>query len=117
METFSVLKFPVQSNLLVGSGNLKVKCVVSMWSLYHKSNEISIEIQGLDPNPKSIRHSQSVNPTAASDRRVELDEVFHRVAESGAGASRSFVVGGGLLLLCLSVVLVNDAATVLIVAL
>ena len=104
METFSVLKFPVQSSLLLGSGNLKVKCVVSMWSLYHKSNEISIEIQGLDPNPKSIR--QSKNLTQLSDRQVELEEVLHRVAENGAGCQKSFMNNSPIELLLMVVIYV-----------
>ena len=109
METFSVLKFPVQSNLLLGSGNLKVKCVVSMWSLYHKSNEISIEIQGLDPNPKSIRHSQSKNLTQPADHRVELDQVFHRMTENGAGNRKSFMTNR--LLEFLSMIILNHVAS------
>jgi hypothetical protein len=43
-ETFSLLSIPIQTNLVIVSGNLKVKCVVSMWNIFHKSNEISIEI-------------------------------------------------------------------------
>ena len=65
---------------MIGSGNLKAKCVVSLWNLYHKSNEISVEIQGLDPNPKSIRmHSDST-----LEDRHEVVEVFHSLERRAA---------------------------------
>ena len=71
LDTYSLLTIPIQTNLL-NSGNLKVKCVVSMWNLFHKSNEISVEIQGLDPHPKSIRHVDAKNISAAEKNFVEV---------------------------------------------
>jgi hypothetical protein len=51
-----------------------------MWNLFHKSNEISVEIQGLDPNPKSIRHSDSKDFNQQLEQNLET--VFQSV-ESG----------------------------------
>ena len=39
---------------IVISGHLKMKCVVSSFQLYHQSNEVSIEIFGIKPTPKSV---------------------------------------------------------------
>ena len=42
---------------LATSGNLKVKCVVTLLTLYHRSNEISVETVGLvQPKLKTSRH-------------------------------------------------------------
>lgn len=53
--TSSLVSITIQPNLLT-SGNLKVKCVVTMYNLYHRSNEVSVETIGLEPKHKSIRH-------------------------------------------------------------
>ena len=42
---------------LATTGNLRVKCVVSLLTLYHRSNEISVETVGLvKPKLKTSRH-------------------------------------------------------------
>ena len=42
---------------LATTGNLRVKCVVSLLTLYHRSNEISVETVGLvQPKLKTSRH-------------------------------------------------------------
>ncbi len=40
----------------VSTGNIKIKCLASLWDLYHKSNEVSVETLGSVPNPKLIKH-------------------------------------------------------------
>ena len=47
-----------------------------MWNLFHKSNEISVEIQGLDPHPKSIRHVDAKNISAAEKNFVEVLQIY-----------------------------------------
>ncbi len=89
LDTYSLLAIPIQTNLLT-SGNLKVKCVVSMWNLFHKSNEISVEIQGLDPNPKSIRHSDAKNISKLEISSNKYEEIFHSV-ESGQSKCSSAI--------------------------
>ena len=51
-----------------------------MWNLFHKSNEISVEIQGLDPNPKSIRHSDSKD--FEEKEKEKLKQNFETVLQS-----------------------------------
>ena len=51
---------------LATSGNLRVKCVVSLLTLYHRSNEISVETIGLVlPKRKTSRH---LPPTMYNDK-------------------------------------------------
>lgn len=52
--TGSRLNF-VLDNEVMSSGNLKIKCVVSSFQLYHQSNEVSIETFGIRPTPKSVK--------------------------------------------------------------
>ena len=52
-ETSSRLKLVIDSNVMT-SGNLKIKCVVSSFQLYHQSNEVSIETFGVKPTPESV---------------------------------------------------------------
>ena len=65
-----------------------------MWNLFHKSNEISVEIQGLDPHPKSILHVDAKNISAAEKNFVEVLHTY----ESG----QSSVAVAKLIILSLS---------------
>jgi hypothetical protein len=51
--TSSRLKLIMDNNVMT-SGNLKIKCVVSSFQLYHQSNEVSVETFGAKPKPKSV---------------------------------------------------------------
>ena len=55
--TFSRLKLVIDSNVMT-SGHLKIKCEVSLFQLYHQSNEVSIKILGINPTPKSVLQRQ-----------------------------------------------------------
>ena len=72
---------------LATSGNLKVKCVVTLLTLYHRSNEISVETVGLvQPKLKTSRH---LPPTMFNDIDSENNQVFknnHRQYLNGASA-------------------------------
>ena len=55
-STSSLISIVMRPDLAT-SGNLKVKCVVTLLTLYHRSNEISVETVGLvKPKLKSSRH-------------------------------------------------------------
>lgn len=56
-ETSSRLRLVIDSHVMT-SGNLKIKCVVSSFQLYHQSNEVSIETFGVKPTPKSVVQRQ-----------------------------------------------------------
>ena len=55
--TFSRLKIVIDSKIMT-SGVLKIKCVVSLFQLYHQSNEVIIETFGIKPTPKSVVQRQ-----------------------------------------------------------
>ena len=55
--TSSRVKLVIDSNVMT-SGHLKIKCVVSLFHLYHQSNEVSIETLGINPTPKSVLQRQ-----------------------------------------------------------
>jgi len=42
---------------------------VSLWDLYHKSNEVSVETFGSIPSPKSIKH---IEPTENQGARLNV---------------------------------------------
>ena len=63
-ETKSQLKLVIDNNVM-SSGNLKIKCVVHSYQLYHQSNEVSIETFGIKPTPKSVVQKPFV-PTVAT---------------------------------------------------
>ena len=55
----SLISIQMRSDLAT-TGNLRVKCVVSLLTLYHRSNEISVETVGLvQPKLKTSRHLKS----------------------------------------------------------
>ena len=56
LATSSLISIVMRPELAT-SGNLKVKCVVTLLTLYHRSNEISVETVGLvQPKLKTSRH-------------------------------------------------------------
>ena len=62
-ETKSRLTLVID-NTVMSSGNLKIKCVVHSYQLYHQSNEVSIETFGIKPTPKSVVQKPFI-PTAS----------------------------------------------------
>ena len=74
---------------LATSGNLKVKCVVTLLTLYHRSNEISVETVGLvQPKLKTSRH---LPPTMFND--MDSDNVFNNNGKYLNGASAGYFAG------------------------
>ena len=74
---------------LATSGNLKVKCVVTLLTLYHRSNEISVETVGLvQPKLKTSRH---LPPTMFND--MDSDNVFNNNGNYLNGASAGYFAG------------------------
>ena len=77
--TSSRLKLVIDSNVMT-SGHLKIKCVVSLFHLYHQSNEVSIETLGINPTPKSVLQRQCndletiLKPSASSKSTDRLHD-------------------------------------------
>ena len=67
-ETSSKLSLIIDDTIIT-TGNLKIKCVVDSFGLYHKSNEVSIETFGLKPTPKSVQ----MQPQTASEVIEEIE--------------------------------------------
>ena len=69
-ETKSRLKLVIDSTVMT-SGNLKIKCVVHSFQLYHQSNEVSIETFGIKPTPKSVVQKPFI-PTATTSNEGSI---------------------------------------------
>ena len=69
-ETTSRLTLVID-NTVMSSGNLKIKCVVHSYQLYHQSNEVSIETFGIKPTPKSVVQKPFI-PTAITGTGVRI---------------------------------------------
>ena len=69
-ETKSRLKLVIDSTVMT-SGNLKIKCVVHSFQLYHQSNEVSIETFGIKPTPKSVVQKPFI-PTATTSNSNDI---------------------------------------------
>ena len=69
-ETKSRLKLVIDSTVMT-SGNLKIKCVVHSYQLYHQSNEVSIETFGIKPTPKSVVQKPFI-PTATTSNSDDI---------------------------------------------
>lgn len=78
-ETTSRLRLVIDGHVMT-SGNLKIKCVVSSFQLYHQSNEVSIETFGVKPTPKSVVQRQTpaseVNLESSASASSKLQGVF-----------------------------------------
>ena len=79
----SLISIQMRSDLAT-TGNLRVKCVVSLLTLYHRSNEISVETVGLEqPKLKTSRHLKS------TEYNDNLDHIFNQNLHSyGANADK-----------------------------
>ena len=74
LSTSSLISIVMRPDLAT-SGNLKVKCVVTLLTLYHRSNEVSVETIGLvKPKLKSSRH---LPPNLSIDRSSAGDDNLH----------------------------------------
>ena len=78
---------------IMTSGNLKIKCVVDSFELYHKSNEISIETFGLKPTPKSVQLQPQQTSTNAEVTFVAIESM-----ESSRGCHGIFTISNSLLI-------------------
>ena len=78
---------------IMTSGNLKIKCVVDSFELYHKSNEISIETFGLKPTPKSVQ----LQPQQTSTNAEVTFEAIEST-ESSRGCHGIFTISNSLLI-------------------
>ena len=78
--TSSLISIVIRPELAT-SGNLRVKCVVSLLTLYHRSNEISVETIGLvQPKLKTSRH---LPPTMVNDETRSVD--YHNIFKNTQG--------------------------------
>ena len=74
LSTSSLISIVMRPDLAT-SGNLKVKCVVTLLTLYHRSNEISVETVGLvKPKLKSSRH---LSPLSIDGHSGNGDYLLH----------------------------------------
>ena len=72
---------------LATTGNLRVKCVVSLLTLYHRSNEISVETVGLvQPKLKTSRHLKSTEYNHNADHMFNQNP--HSYINDGANADK-----------------------------
>ena len=73
---------------LATTGNLRVKCVVSLLTLYHRSNEISVETVGLvQPKLKTSRHLKSTEEYNDNADHM-FNQNLHSYINDGASADK-----------------------------
>ena len=82
----SLVSIQMHSDLAT-TGNLRVKCVVSLLTLYHRSNEISVETVGLvQPKLKTSRHLKSTEYNHNADHMYNQN--LHSYINDGANADK-----------------------------
>ena len=85
--TSSLISIVIRPELAT-SGNLRVKCVVSLLTLYHRSNEISVETVGLvQPKLKTSRHLKSTEEYNDNADHM-FNQNLHSYINDGASADK-----------------------------